>query len=58
MPKKQADYGHHQFIMPKNEVHGRVGQLQQGAPDVGQNMAEHEQKAEIFWAQYPERYTG
>ena len=44
--------------MPKNEVHGQVGQLQPGTPGVGQHMAESEQKAEIFRAQYPERYTG
>ena len=27
VPKKQAEYGHHLFLMPKNEVYGRVGQL-------------------------------
>ena len=27
VPKKKAEYGHHPFVMPKNEVHGRVGQL-------------------------------
>ena len=44
--------------MPNNEVHGRVGKLHPGTPVVGQHMAEREQKEEIFWAQYPERYTG
>ena len=58
VPKNQAEYSHHLFVMPKNELHGRVGQLQPGAPGVGQHMAKYEQKAEIFWAQYPECYTG
>ena len=58
VPKKQSEYGHHLFFMPKNEVHGRVGQLQPGVPGVGQHMDKSEQKAEIFWAQYPEIYTG
>ena len=44
--------------MQKNEVHGQVGQIQAGAPGVGQHMEEREKKAEIFWAQYPECYTG
>ena len=44
--------------MKNNEVHGQVGQLQPGAPGVGQHMTDREQKAEIFQAQYPERYTG
>ena len=43
--------------MPKNAVHGRVGQLQPGASGVGEHMAKCEQKPEIFWAHYPERYT-
>ena len=58
VPKHQAKCDHHLFFMPKNEVHGRVGQLQLWAPGVGQQMAEHEQKAEIFQAKYPERYIG
>ena len=58
VPKKQADYSHHPFFMPKNEVYGRVGQLHPRAPVVGQHMAEIKQKPEIFWAQYPERCTG
>ena len=56
--KKQAEYGHHLVFMPKIEAHGQVGQLKPGTPGVGQYTAEHEQKAEIFRAQYPERYTG
>ena len=43
--------------MPNKEVHVQVGQLQIGEPGVGQHMSEREQKAEIFWAQYPERYA-
>ena len=58
MSKNQADYGHHLVVMPKNELHGQVGQLQPGKPGVGKHMVEREQKAEIFWEQYPERYTG
>ena len=58
VPKKQAKYGHHLFVIPKNEVHVQVGQLQPGAPGVGQHVVEREQKAEIFWAHYPERYIG
>ena len=58
MPKKQAEYAHHLVFMPKNEAHVQVGQLQPGTPGVGQYTAEREQKAEIFWAQYLERYTG
>ena len=27
VPQKQANYGHHPFVMPKNEVYVRVGQL-------------------------------
>ena len=44
--------------MPKNEAHRQVGQLKPGTPGVGKYTAECEQKAEIFWAQCPERYTG
>ena len=44
--------------MPKNEAHGQVGKMQPGTPGIGQHMAECEQEAEIFRAQYPERYTG
>ena len=58
VPKKKAEYGHHLVVMPKNEAHGQVLQLQPGTPGVGKHMAEREQKAEIFWAQYLERYTG
>ena len=58
MPKKQSKYDHHPFIMPKNEVHGRVGQLQTRAPGVEKHMADHKQKEEIFQAQYPECYKG
>ena len=25
VPKKQAKYGHHLFVMPKNEAHGQLG---------------------------------
>ena len=46
--KKKSDYSHHLFVMPKNEVNGRVGQLHPVAPGVGQHMAEREKKAEIF----------
>ena len=56
--KKQAEYGHHLVVMPNNEAHGQVGQLQPGTPGVGQYTVEREQKSEIFRAQYPERYTG
>ena len=45
-------------VMPKNEVHGQVGQIQSGTPGVGQHMAECEKKAEIFRAPYSEHYTG
>ena len=48
--KKQAKYGHHPFVMPKNEIHVRVGQIQPGAPGVGQHIAEREQKVEMFWS--------
>ena len=57
MPKKKADYGNYLVVMPKNEAHGQVGQLQSGKLGVGQHMVERGQKAEIFWSQYPERYT-
>ena len=53
MPKKPAKYGHHPFVMPKNEVHGRVGQIYPGPPGVGKHMVESEKKAKIFRAQYP-----
>ena len=58
MPKAQSDYSHHLVVMPNNESHGQVGNLQPCPPGVGQHMAEHEQKAEIVSEQYPERYTG
>ena len=45
-------------VMPEIEVHGQVGQLQLGATRVGRHMTERKQKAEIFWEQYSERYTG
>ena len=54
VPKNLAEYGHHVVVMPKNEVHGQVGQLQPGTPGVGQHMAECEQKSEIFRPHYPE----
>ena len=57
MPKNQAEYGHHLVVMPKNEVHGKVGQLQPWVPCEGKHMAEREQKLEIFRSQYPERYA-
>ena len=31
VPQKQAYYGHYLVVMPKNEVHGQVEQLQTGA---------------------------
>ena len=34
MPKNQSKYGRHLFGMPKNEVHGRVWQIQKEAPGV------------------------
>ena len=34
--KKQSKYGNHLVVMPKNETHGQVGQIQPGTPDVGQ----------------------
>ena len=58
VPKNQAEYGHHLVVMPKNEVHGQLGNLHPGKPCVGQHMAEREQKAGIFQAHYPELYTG
>ena len=58
VPKKKAKYGRHPFFMPKNELHGQVGQLQSGAPGIGQHMAKCEKNKEIFWAQYQEHYTG
>ena len=58
VPKNQAEYGHHLVVMPNNEVRGQVGKVHPGTPGVGQHMAEREQKSEIFWSQYPERYTG
>ena len=30
VPKNQAGYGHHLVVMPNNEVHGQVGQVQPG----------------------------
>ena len=57
VPKNQADYVHCLVVIPKNVSHGQVGQLQPGTPGVGQYTAEREQKAEVFWAQYQERYT-
>ena len=57
VPQKQAKYGHQLVFMPKNEAHGQVGQIQLGTPGVGKYTAECEQKAEIFRAKYPERYT-
>ena len=57
VPKNQAKYGHPPFVMPKNEVHDQVGNLQSGAPYIGQHMAERAPKAEIFRSQYPECYT-
>ena len=53
VPKNQADYALHLVVIPKNEAHGQVGQLQPGAPGIGKQMAEREQKAEIFRAYYP-----
>ena len=44
--------------MPENKVHDQLGQLQPGTLGLGQYKAEREQKAKIFRAQYPERYTG
>ena len=58
VPKKQAKYGHHPFVMPKNEVHGRVGQPQPDTLSVGHHKAKHEKNAETFRAQYPDCYTG
>ena len=58
MPKKQAEYGHHLVVKSKNEVHGQVGEIQPGTPVIGQHMAERKQKAKLFRAQYPDRYTG
>ena len=49
VPKKQDEYGHHLFVIPKNEANGQVGQLQPGTPGIGQHMVEREQKPEIFW---------
>ena len=57
VPKNQAEYGHHLVVIPYNEVHGQVGQLHPRKPGVGKHMAEREQKAEIFCAHNPERYT-
>ena len=28
----QAKYGYHLFVIPKNDVHGRLGQVQTEAP--------------------------
>ena len=40
VPKYKSDYGHHLFVMPNNEVHGRVGQIQFGAQGLGKHMSE------------------
>ena len=40
VPKKQAGYGHHLVVMPKNEAHGQVGHLKPWTPGVGQYTAE------------------
>ena len=58
VPKKETKYVHNLVFMPKNEAHGQVGQIHPGTPGAGKHMAEREQKAEIFRAHYPERYTG
>ena len=55
---KQATYSHYLVVMPKNEVHGHLGQLHPGTLGVEKHMAEREQKSEIFQSQYPERYAG
>ena len=34
VPKKQAGYGHHLVVMPKNEAHGQVGHLKPWTPGV------------------------
>ena len=47
VPKNKSEYGHHLFVMPKNEVHGRVGQINPGSPGVGQHMAEHEKSGKV-----------
>ena len=44
VPKEQAGYSHHTFVIPKHLLHGRVGRLQPGAPVIGQHMDEREQK--------------
>ena len=46
--KNQAEYGHHLVVMPKNEAHGQVGQIQPGTPGVGQHMVEREKKQKPF----------
>ena len=43
--KNQSEYGHYLVVIPNNEVHGKTGQLQRGAPGVGQYMADREKKA-------------
>ena len=58
VPQKQSEYGHHLVVMPNNEAHVQVRQLQPWTSGLGKHMAEREQKAEISWSQYPERYTG
>ena len=44
--------------MLKNKVHGQVGELNTSTLGVGHHIADHEQKSEIFQAQYPKRYRG
>ena len=56
--QKKAEYAHHLVVMPKNEAHGQVRQLQPWTQGVGQYTAKREQKAEIFRSQYQECYTG
>ena len=46
--KNKSKYGHHPFIMPKNEVHTRIEQLQPRAPGVGQHMDERKKKQKYF----------
>ena len=46
--KNQADCGHHLVVLPKNEVHVQVGQLNPGSPGVGQHMVEREKKRKYF----------
>ena len=48
VPQKQADNGHHLVVIPENDVHGQVGQIQPGAPGVGQNMGERKKRRKSF----------